>query len=292
MKIYLKKINNEYLIEIEHYAGVTIEVDGKRFLGFKKGWIPQKPNLIQIVENKTRVISYGELKPEDHEVEIEKLIQKKDEDGYPIFENLDQEYAYKKFNENHIAVYEKYEEKTTPEIIEWEITGRMDNEFIIPFRFIGKVEANADNEPLYEYKPNPYKLAQAIAKELKLEEVYGEDTSGMKWCVPDHSKKDLQFTKIAGKYADYDSLPRFYNISCGTWNECEKAYNLHYNAIKNMFQKEIKRLNLEGKKYDKAKILERLNFLIGMIRKIDAKIKSDVKPHNVIIEINKLIDDL
>ena len=291
MKVYLKKINNEYLVEVEHYSGITTEIDGKRFLDFKKGWIPQKPQIIQIIENKTRTTSYGELKPEDYKIEIEKLIPKKDEDGYPVFDNLDQEYAYKKFNESHKAIYENYEEKTIPEIIEWEIKGRTDNEFIIPFRFIGKIEVK-DNETLYEYKPSPYKMAQAIAKELKLKEVYGENTSGMEWVTPDHSKKDLRFTKIAGKYADFDSLPRFYSVTCGTWNECEKAYKLHYNAIKNMFQKEIKRLNLEGKKYDKAKILEELNLLIGVVRRMDVKVKSDTKPYEVIRKINKLIEDL
>ena len=114
----------------------------------------------------------------------------------------------------------------------------------------------------------------------------------MEWVVPDHSKKDLRFTKIAGKYGDYDSLPKFYNVYCGTWDECEKAYNLHYGAIKNMFQKEIKRLSLAGKKYDKAKILEELNLLIGMVRKINVKSKSTVMPYSVIIQINKLIEDL
>jgi hypothetical protein len=290
MKVYLKKINKEYLVETENHYKVTIEIDGKRFLDFKEGWISQKPKTIQIIKKETRVIFYGELTPEDYQVEIDKLIPSKDNYDYPVFDNLDQEYAYKKFQENHKAIYEDYEEKIAPEIIEWDITGRTDNEFIIPFRFIGKAEVK-DNETLYEYTPNPYKMAQEIAKKLKLKEIEDGKTNGMEWCVPDHSRDSLRFTNIAGNYANYESLPGFHKTT-GTWNECEEVYNKHYNAIKSMFEKEIKRLNSVGKKYDKAKIMGELELLKNMISKINVKTKSDIKPFEVVSKINKIIENL
>jgi len=294
MKVYLKKINDKYMVETDYYSGVIMEINGKRFSDFKSGWIPQKPKTIKIIEKKTRVISYGNLKPEDYEREIEKLGVIKDEEGYPIFENLEQEYAYKKFCVNHEKVYEEYEEKITPEIMEWEITGRIDNEFITPFRFLGKKDVK-DNETLYEYKPDPYKMAQTIANKLNLEEVsenvWGDNTQGMKWSIPDHSKKDLQFTKIAGEYADYHSLPKFRGISYGTWEECEKVYNRDYKAIKNMFEWGVAKFKAKGKNFDKAKMIKELESLKSMVNRINPKVKSELKPYFVVNEINKLIRD-
>jgi len=291
VKIYLKKINNEYLIETDYYSSITIEIDGKRFLEFNRGWTQQKPKTIKIIEKKTRVIYYGELTPEEYKIEIDKLIPKIDEDGYPVFENLEQEYKYKKFLECHKAVYENFEEKIDPEIIELDITGRTDNEFIIPFRFLGKKEIK-DNEILYKYEPYPYKIAQKIASDFGFIEIAGDNTIGMQWSTPEHSRKDLQYTKIAGRYAGYDSLPKFYGISCGTWKECEETFNKHYNAIKDMFQKEIDRLNMVGKEYDKAKVLDELNLLKNMISKIDAKSKSTIKPWVIVTKINEFIKNL
>lgn len=297
MKLTLKQVNDRYLLETGSYSGVTLEIDGKRVKDVKNGWLDKKPASIKTIEMKSRVTGYGGLTPDEYKRQREALINETDDDGDPLFSSLEAEYAYKKFIQDHPANYEQYEDIQDAEIIEYNITGRMDNPFVVPFRYIGGKEVNEAGAPLYQYQPQPYLMAQDIAKELGLEEVpdvrFGSpDTKGMKWSVSDHSKNDLEYTKINGNYADYKRLPKFYGINSGTWEECENRYNEHYSAIRAMFEYELKKLRAEGKQFDKAKIIEELETISRLVGGIDAKRGSSTQPHSVRNRIREFIEKL
>ena len=51
-------------------------------------------------------------------------------------------------------------------------------------------------------------------------------------------------------------------------------------------------LGFQVEKYDKAKIMGELELLRNMLRKIDAKTKSDIKPFEVVSKINSMIENL
>jgi hypothetical protein len=296
MKATLKKVNDSYLLELDHYPR-TVEVDGKRIKEFKNGWMDHKPKVVSLVETKSRIVSYGLLSVDEYKNRLEELVKEKDDDGYPVFANLDDEYAYKKFLELYPAQYEQYEDVQELEVIEYDITGKTDNRFIIPFRFIGG-EVNKDATILYQYNAQPYKLAQLIASELGLEEVADDtvwsgksNTKGMKWSCPSHSRSGLEYTKVNGNYAGYEGL-KFYSISCGSYDECLKRYEEHYGVIRTMFEREIKKLKAEGLNYDKAKVLKELESIIALVRKIDAKRNSEIQPHVVSTRLQKFIDKL
>lgn len=295
MKAVLKKVNGSYLLEVNSYSPVTIEVDGKRVKDFKAGWLPIKPQSVKLVENRRRVVRYGALSVDGYEARLKELTKSRDEEGY--FSNIDEEYTFKKFVQDNPAEYEDYEDIQEFELVEYDVTGKTDNPFIIPYRFIGK-EGGEDGAVLYQYNAQPYKLAQQIATELGLEEVPNEtswgnsdNTKGKKWSCPSHSRDNLQFTKVNGHYAGYDGL-RFYGISAGSYEECLKRYNEHYRVIKEMFQNEIRKFDAEGKGYDKAQVLIKLEQFMNLVDQIDAKRGSKIQPNTVARRIKEFINDL
>lgn len=295
MKATLKRVNGSYLLEADSYSPVTVEIDGKRVKDFKTGWIPSKPQSVKLVENKRRVLKYGDLSVDEYKAKLEELTKGQDEDGY--FSNIDDEYAYKKFVQDNPAEYEDYEDIQELELVEYDITGKTDNPFIIPYRFIGK-EVSKDGAVLYQYNAQPYKLAQQITTELGLEEVpdkstwgNNDNTKGKKWLCPSHSRDNLRFTKVNGHYAGYDGL-RFYGISAGTYEECLTKYEEHYRVIKDMFLNELRKLNAEGAGYDKAQVITKLEGFMNLVREIDAKRGSKIQPGVVVRRIKEFINEL
>jgi hypothetical protein len=167
-KINLYQVYDSYYLKFEYPT--TIKVDDKIYKDVTEVYLLHKPQEIKILKTISKVASYGNLTPEQYEEEINKLIKLRDEDGDPIFDNLDDEYKYKKFIQEHPPKYVKETIEIDTEIIEHNITGKTDIPYIKPLRVL-KDKIPEDDLILYRYTPNPYQMAKEIAKELGLEEV-------------------------------------------------------------------------------------------------------------------------
>ena len=166
----LYKLNGSYLLKHSGYGSSIVEVDGKRFLDFKEGWLDKKPANVVLISKGRRVKNYGSLSVEEYFQALDGITpEKKDCGGSPIF-TPEERYAYDKFLEAYQPVYEDYEEQTIPTIVEYDITGDLSNPYIKPFRFLGQ-EPVKNGKVVYSYAPIPYKMAQDIAKQFGFEEV-------------------------------------------------------------------------------------------------------------------------
>jgi len=286
----VKKIIDKYLIESGLY-NTDLEVDGYLIEGIERNesfWTNEEPKEIIKLEKTTRVISYGELTPEEYPEQLEKAKGNYSYDWNSDikFDSLDDEFVYKKFLEEHKPVIEQYTKRTPIDFTVVEITGRTDNKFITPYRFLRK-ENHQVNDSLYEYIPEPMEMAREIANEYGFVEVEdGKETKGLYWSVPNHSKDTLRFLKINGLYShsklpQWRNEPKFAGISAGTWEECEKAYKVHVRLIDCVF-KEAKTIYLaQGVGIDLAKVTEKLQYFTNLVGRIDAKSRSEVNPRTV-----------
>ena len=297
MKVYLKQVNGSWFLEIDSYGIYMVEVDGVRFKDFKEGWLDKKPETIKNIVKKSRITDYGNLKPEPYNLMLNELVTKRDDDGYPVFETLEEEYSYKKFISEHAPIYEKYEDFEDFEIIEVNITGITDNPYIQPYRFIGSKVINKDsNAVLYRYTASPYKMAQIIAKSFGLTEIEdsswnNDKTKGWHWSCPSHSRDNLEFTKINGNYAEYKGM-KFYSIEYGTYEECLSRYKEYEKNITDMFQKEVIKLQTKGSPIDKSMVIQELQNIKNSVVRIDYRRNSDITPYQISSRIQKFIDTL
>jgi len=295
MKLYLYKIKNSYLLK--DGDGGDYLIDGKLVKNFYEGWLSGKPKSIKRIVKKKRTVNYGGLSPEEYKRRVEELLSKAigfDEYDEPIWGNLDDEYAYKKFVYDHPPKEEEYVDYEDCEIVEYDITGRTDIKWIQPFRYLGKEPVNDEGKVLYRYKANPYEMAQEIAKKLGFKEVEDgdvENTVGRKWSVPKSGRDTLRFLQINGKYADYESLPCFCSV-VGTWEECYKKYVEHYTAIEKLFKQVEKEIEAVGKPVDKATVIDFLQILKKFLQDMKVKANSKVYPYTLIKRIDDFIEKL
>lgn len=288
----LYKINGSYLLKHGTYGSSIVEVDGKRFLDFKEGWLDKKPTTISLISKGRRVKNYGSLSVEEYFQALDGITpEKRDCGGNPIF-NPEERYAYDKFLEAYQPIYEDYEEQTTPTILEYDITGDLSNPYIKPLRFLGQ-EPIKDGKVVYSYTPIPYKMAQDIAKHFGFEEVddaYRDNTKGMKWSVPNHSKDTLEYLKINGNYATGKLSLK--GMTYGTLDECQALYISHIDKITGIFKHAKDMMNAVGVPLDKVAVITELESLKLRIAKINTKRNSDEQPHNVCASISKLINTI
>jgi hypothetical protein len=274
MKLTITKVQDKFLLVLDKWNTCTVEIDGKMFLEFTKGWIDHRPKSVVVIEKHSRIVGYGNLTPVDYTATINALVAdaKQIDDGY-YFDDLDKEYAYKQFLREHEPIREDYEERVVPEIVEIDITGITDIPEIVPFRYLGTTEYK-NGESLYVYIPQPYVMAQMVAKELGIEEVLDAGafndahTKGKKWSIPDHGKAQLEFLRINGSYATANRESKFYGINPGTWDECKKRYNEHKIRIRDIFRKALKKIEAEGEPYDKAYVISKLEQLERIITNV------------------------
>jgi hypothetical protein len=291
-ELTLYKINGSYLLKGSGYNSSIIEVDGKRYLDFKEGWLSEKPNTIATIRKGSRITNYGSLSVEEYQEALKGVTpEKKNCDGNPIF-TPEERFIYEKFRESYQPVYEEYEEQLIPTIIEYDVTGNLSNQYIVPLRLLG-LEPVKDKNVVYRYSPNIYKMAQTVAKEYGFEEIedkYSENTKGMKWCVPDHSKGTLEYMKLNAHYAHkkVDSN----GITCGTYEECLGAYLKHINAITSIFQHEKDMMNAVGVPVDKEAVVKKLEALKHRVANINAKRSSEEHPQNICANITELINSI
>lgn len=286
LKVTVRKIKDSYKVSVDSYSQISIVIDGKRFDDFKEGWMPSMPTEILSVSTKYEIESFSDENgnsqtPAAYDIGIKKLTANATRGGayeYWEFPSLEAEYEYKKYVKQWTPMQVLKEIFDPCKIVFHDITGNIDNEYIVPFRFIGK-EPVKDDKILHLYTANPYRIACQIATELGFQEVeddtWGKDgTAGMKWCVPDHSKDTLRFLKINKKYANYDSLPRFSNLE-GTYEECLQRYERDRVEIGKLFQHALNLMHAVGKTIDKAQVAEKLKGFSSSLQQVEAR-KSDV----------------
>jgi hypothetical protein len=291
MSVHLKNINGNYILESD-YTINCIEVDGKRYKNFKSGRLEKKPISIKEIKKRSRPVRYGELTPAGYDKQIKALLAKSDHNEGEYWDNIDDEYAYKKFREDHPSEYEEYEEENIVEVIEYQIAGKTDNPYIIPYRLLGD-HSHKECE-LYRYEPHPYKMAQAIAIELGLEEVearvWSDNTPGMKWSAKPGSKT-LEFMKMNNSYIS-NGGHRFNGIMAGTYDECAKRYNDHIDWIRDTFSKAIKKYKAEGKMFNRPNMVKKLEYLKRLSLDMDTKKSSRVSQYKMSQEIEAALKAL
>jgi hypothetical protein len=136
-------------------------------------------------------------------------------------------------------------------------------------------------------------MAQEVSKQFGFEEVedrYSDNTKGMKWSVPNHSKESLEYLKINGHYAN--SKVYCNGIAYGTYEECLGAYLKHIDSITDIFQHEKDMMNAVGIPVDKEAVVKRLESLKKRVAKIDAKRNSEEHPNTICANITELINTI
>ena len=282
MELILKKINNSYLLEGGY--GCDFIIDGVLIKNLSNGWFDEKPKSIRQVIKKKEAVGYGDLSKEEYEErikEFKKCADGVDDFGVLYFEDIDVEYEYKKFLQSHPIKYEDVVEYKEVDIIEYDITGRNDNPYIIPYRYLGKSDYIKDGSILYKYIPDAYAMAKEIASDLGLIEIEDYENKGnfekLYWSVPTHSRKELMFVKINGEYLDYKRLPKFYEMD-GTWEECYNKYKEHCKAIKEMFLLGIAKVDKKlNSKIDLCEFVNNLRELRNMIENLKVKVYKSSK---------------
>jgi len=220
-------------------------IDGKLVEGLTLAQSPHRPKEIKRLIRNRVIKSYGNLSPDEYRIQLEHLKKEYgifvDEDGDCIFPNLDAEYTYRKFQEQHPPVFEDVVEYVSCEIRECNIEGKTDNPFIKPLRLVSEDYKRIVREGklVYVYTPNFYKMGQLVASNLGLKEVFDnrEKMEPDEWDVPEYSRRDgsLKFLRIGGKFADYASLPPATGV-IGTWEECYQRFKEHWQAIERVFK--------------------------------------------------------
>jgi hypothetical protein len=298
------KIHDKYKIMPTGYGSFTYKINGAIFEGITSEqpcWMEEEPTEIIKLEKSTRTVSFGLLSPEDYIIEINRLIENTHTNDYGglIFPDLEKEYEYKKFVSEHPPTTEPFLKETTVDFFIAEITGDTSNPYITPYRFLNTKNKKVDDS-LYEYIPNPMKLARDIAPKygfVEVEDKMSENTKGLLWSVPKHSQDTLRFIKVNGKYMDsllpkWRSEPKFTGVSAGTLEECLKAYNQHYLLIDNLFKQAKLEYDAQGRSVDRKKVVDELQKISSLLDGVDTKAKSEIKTWQIQAKIKELREEL
>lgn len=281
----LKRINDVYLLVAEGYRESWIEVDGKEYKNFTEGWIAEKPKEIYVLKDETVVVAFGDLTPDEYHACCAKLKG----DGYneegDSWSDLDREFTYRRFVLNHPAKYEHRRISTRVDPVEIDITGRTDNPYIIPFRFLGNEVTPEVRQP-YLYRPNPFEMAKTIAAEFGLELVEDSNVTGWTWSVPEHSRATLEYLKVSGKYSAYKRHLHGFSMMTGAWEECENRYRQHMQNIRDLFAEEVVKMEVVLK--SPAKVISALREIQGQL----APLREKVKAYSVVMRIENQIDEI
>ena len=212
------------------------------------------------------------------------------------FDNIDDEYEYKKFIQTWQPVYEDVKEEivfTDFDIISTIIS---EHDYIIPINSI----VNDPDEMLFLYSPTPTLILTEVAEKLGYQFItdnsYGRLRESEKLktiTVSTHS--GFQYTKINGNYIGDEERRKFNNIRefRGTYDEClkekEKQVEIAYNTLKpyadRLIQKKLNQVTV-------GELLTYLSHLKNRIGSLDVK-KVDVTNQRTIMgNIQNKIDEL
>ena len=255
-------------------------------------------NNIRIVDTKTVPSHYtspdGDMSIVDYESKIEELTKNAIKDGsYCYFsdEFLDEEYEYKKFKKSWILIEKTIQTFSDPIKVEVEkIKYDTGNPFVQSAFF------NGENK---ECELFVYKRLGAIHNVIKdyMEELGFKFTPNdrydvnTEWTNSTHS--GIRYAKAFDVYlfGDEYNEGRLGNRT-GTMKDMLGMYESDKIKTKDIIYKAYVKRFGQGQKYDGAKIIENLESCVGLLNKIDVKIKSDSDKKSLTIKLNKIIKDI
>lgn len=280
----LKRINSAYLLISQDWRERWIEVDGREYKEFTEGWLTEKPKEIYTITTDTTPVSFGDLTPKEYHERCDELKSLGYDEEENSWRDLDREYTYRKFVQLHPAKYETRTIKTLVTPVEIDITGRTDNPYITPFRFLGNEATPEVNQP-YIYRPVPFEMAKTVASEFGLELVE-ESQGGRTWSVPEHSRKDLEFLRVGGNYSQYKKHLKGFPPLTGTWEECEARFLEHMQNIRNLFAEEVAKMGTTLK--SPAAVISALREIQSQL----APLRKAKQYSLVLLRIEQSIDDV
>lgn len=164
---------------------------------------------------------------EEYNADVAAFLSKQDPDT-SSWASLDDEFAYRKFTEEWERVYEDRQAVTPQEFRVIEIQAEANIPYCVPCRLHDPKPGM--NLTLFNYAPNRFEMAIETAKEFGLEYVGESPQEGMKWSIPKHSRGDLDFIQINGKYArDGKGIVKG---AIGTYEECRKQHDDNLAALR------------------------------------------------------------
>ena len=300
-----KTPTNTYLIEFvsigmkfDHYI-----VDGNILQDLGKYVFKHVPE-IKHVRKQEKAIGYknssnAELTLDEYNKIVANLFNSKviydDEFDHPKFPEIEDEVAWKRFEQLHWKpIYEAEFIETDIELSIFDINDS-ENKYIIPYRMI---DANIKDKDLhmFMYTPNLIELVRNIGKSYGFEEVdtkysSADRTKGKKFSVPafpNNRDNPLRYVSINGTYINQNLNHR--GITIGTYEECLNRFNLHKNFIVSIFKLELESLNNVGISIvDRKLVMKELESILNNVNQIDSKVKTHKIQQTVINKVRNLM---
>lgn len=267
------KVAGSYHLKIPYsYSGSYYEIDGVKFIEAQEVIFQEPPEYSwKYTTNKIKdhyEVGGSSITIEEYEKALKEITG--DCQCDPTFSTLEEEYAYKKFLQDHKLVY-RDEVVREPIRLDFQEFGDSKNKYILSYRFIGKDW----DKCLYRYAPNSVQMAREIATGLGFKEVedktWNENTKGMFFSIPSHS--GIEYMKVNGTYAcTGNNKIRLGSIHAGTLKECEDAFNKDWKSLERIFieQKGL----ITHPEFDSQAVFDGLVKIEGRIRSIGYKSSS------------------
>lgn len=276
-----KKLENKFVINFPD-TGVY-RFDGE-LLTVKENYeeivFEKLPKLIEKMESYYNTIDY--VDEQGNHISIEEYTKQKNallskatyDEKSGFFNNIDDEYAYKKFYNKYKAytleTYRPIKVLKLEEVVEIPIE---DPKYIKPLRYFGGDITN----PICQLLVNHLELIREIGTKHGFEEVINSsNTKGYKWTCEKYS--GLEFFKINDTYVikDYELNSGDIVFSMkGTYAECKIKLNNLIALIESKFLEQKSIIKSQSfKTKERGTMIEFINTLIYSLKNLDVPIKS------------------
>lgn len=294
MKI-IKNTNNSYFIDKQYPCYGKYLIDGIN-VGELEKILPIQFDHLPVVEliKESRLIDFykngkgGKLSVEEYKSRVEEL-DFSDKDG--VFDDLDKEFAYKKFKKEWVP-----ECKDVIEHIPVSLTVLYENvksEFddIHPMYTIQeKIDAE-----LFCWTPDFNSYVNEVAKKYDFVNIglnaHYATTKGRKYSFSNHN--DLEYMTANGSYASdlYKASIFKTKMRRGSYEEMVKDREKSIKLIDEYFNRQHRETS-ESKIKNIGEVVSKLEIIKLMVEEIDQKIKTKVNKYSVIKNIDNLIGEL
>lgn len=272
--------------------GVEISNDGKSNIEVVLKSIPKK---LKFKYKINELIYYknngGETLPiNDYNLKIQNLLKNTNE--YDEFDNIDEEYAYKKFKAEWSEVREEVDKIVDLEFsvfecleIPIEYKDHIFSKYHLPeFKFEHHyVDLNIKPSLIVD------KVAKKYGFEKKEDTAWGrENTNGAKYSIGDN----WEFMKINGNYPFGSNCRRMFNFSLRnlTIKDAQSRVDKFEKAVDKVFLKEYNKLN--NKKVDFKFVSDKLEIIKSQLNELEVKQKSRYAFSALKNKVHELIEEL
>lgn len=261
------------------------------------------PTEIKVIKTSKVKVAYRDHKNnktifvEQYNTLLNDITSKGEYDDYQWeFDNIDDEYEYKKFTQTWQSVYEDVKEEVV--FTDFDIVSTIISEYDYITPIISIV--NEPDDMLFIYRPTPELILTEVAEKLGYtfitDNSYGRLRESEKLktiTVSTHS--GYQYTKINGNYINDDERHKFNSIRefRGTYNECigekDRQVKLAYEILKPYADRLIQR------KLNQAtvgELLTYLSYLKGRVGALDVKKADITMQRHIMGNIQTKIDEL